>query len=66
VVGEVGGALAAGASREVTLEFDVPADARALRVVPSWRGAPGWLLPGPENMLVQRRTGIALDIAGVQ
>jgi hypothetical protein len=63
VAGDVGGALAAASSREATLEFDVPEDARALRLVPGWRGAPGWLLPGPDNVLVQRRTGIALDIA---
>jgi hypothetical protein len=60
VAGGAGGTLAAGESREVTLGFDVPADATGLRLVASWRGTPGWLVPGPDQVLVQRRSGIAL------
>ena len=64
VGGDLGGALGAGEARDVTLDFDVPADARHLRLVANWQGMPGWVVPGPDQVLVQRRNGIALD-AGV-
>jgi len=63
VAGDVGGALGAGEGRDVTLGFDVPADAQGLRLVANWQGTPEWLLPGPEHAIVQRRRGIALDPA---
>jgi hypothetical protein len=65
VAGDVGDVLAAGESREVTLRFDVPADARDLRLVANWRGTPGWVVPGPDQVLVQRRSGITLVPAEV-
>jgi len=60
VAGDMGGALLAGESRDVPLQFDVPTDARDLRLVANWRSAPAWLMPGPDHVVVQRRTGIAL------
>jgi hypothetical protein len=60
VAGDVGGALGPGESREATLGFDVPPDADGLRLVANWSGLPEWLVPGPDQALVQRRTGIAL------
>ena len=52
--------LAPGDSYERTVHFDVPASATGLRLVGTWQGWPAYAIPGPDNIYVQRRSGIAL------
>lgn len=52
--------LAPGDSYERTLHFDVPPEASGLRLVGTWQGWPAYAIPGPDNIYVQRRSGIVL------
>ena len=52
--------LGPGDSYERTLHFAVPASATDLRLVGTWQGWPAYGIPGPDNIFVQRRSGIAL------
>ena len=57
--------LGPGDSYERTLHFAVPAWATGLRLVGTWQGWAAYLIPGPDNILVQRRGGIALTFDSV-
>src|SRR5690242_13259501 len=59
--GTLDGALGAGETREAALRFALPATARAPRLVVSWGDWEDYLVPGPENALVQQRRAIRLD-----
>jgi len=52
--------LGPGDSYERTLHFAVPASATGLRLIGTWQGWPAYAIPGPDNIFVQRRSGIAL------
>ena len=52
--------LGPGDSYERTVHFDVPASATGLQLVGTWQGWPAYAIPGPDNIYVQRRSGIAL------
>ena len=52
--------LGPGDSYERTLHFAVPASATGLRLVGTWQGWPAYVIPGPDNIFVQRRSGIVL------
>jgi hypothetical protein len=52
--------LGPGDSYERTLHFAVPASATGLRLVGTWQGWPAYAIPGPDNIFVQRRSGIVL------
>ena len=52
--------LGPGDSYERAVHFDVPSTARGLRLVGTWQGWPAYAIPGPDNIFVQRRSGIAL------
>lgn len=52
--------LGPGDSYERTLHFAVPLSATGLRLVGTWQGWPAYAIPGPDNIFVQRRSGIAL------
>jgi len=52
--------LGPGDAYERTLHFAVPASATGLRLVGTWQGWPAYAIPGPDNIFVQRRSGIAL------
>ena len=55
--------LPAGASVSRTLRFIVPGDVASPRLLVSWRGWPNYLIPGPENPLVQRKASLLLASA---
>jgi len=57
--------LGPGDSYERTLRFDVPSSATGLRLVGTWQGWPAYAIPGPDNIYVQRRSGIALTADSV-
>jgi hypothetical protein len=57
--------LGPGDSYERTLHFDVPSSATGLRLVGTWQGWPAYAIPGPDNIYVQRRSGIALTADSV-
>jgi hypothetical protein len=57
--------LRPGESYERTLRFDVPSSATGLRLVGTWRGWPAYAIPGPDNIYVQRQSGIALTADSV-
>ena len=57
--------LGPGDSYERTLHFDIPVSATGLRLVGTWQGWPAYAIPGPDNIYVQRRSGIALTIDSV-
>ena len=57
--------LGPGDSYERTVHFDVPASATGLRLVGTWQGWPAYAIPGPDNIYVQRRSGIALTADSV-
>jgi hypothetical protein len=52
--------LGPGDFYERTLHFAVPATATGLKLVGTWQGWPAYAIPGPDNIFVQRRSGIAL------
>jgi hypothetical protein len=52
--------LGPGDAYERTVHFGVPATATGLRLVGTWRGWPAYAIPGPDNIFVQQRSGIAL------
>jgi hypothetical protein len=52
--------LGPGDAYERTVHFTVPASATGLRLVGTWQGWPAYAIPGPDNIFVQRRSGIAL------
>jgi hypothetical protein len=52
--------LAPGDAYERSLHFNVPPEATGLRLVGTWQGWPAYAIPGPDNIYVQRRSGIAL------
>lgn len=52
--------LGPGDSYERAVHFDVPSTATGLRLVGTWQGWPAYAIPGPDNIFVQRRSGIAL------
>ena len=52
--------LAAGAEYARDLHFRIPAGATAERLVATWGDWPDYVVPGPENALVQRRRSILL------
>ncbi|MBP2646935.1 MAG: hypothetical protein H6Q77_559 [Gemmatimonadetes bacterium] len=52
--------LGPGDVYERTLHFAVPASATGLRLVGTWQGWPAYAIPGPDNIFVQRRSGIVL------
>lgn len=52
--------LGPGDAYERTLHFAVPVSATGLRLVGTWQGWPAYAIPGPDNIFVQRRSGIAL------
>jgi hypothetical protein len=52
--------LGPGDAYERTVHFNVPASATGLRLVGTWQGWPAYAIPGPDNIFVQRRSGIAL------
>lgn len=59
--------LRPGAAYERTLRFGVPpGTTAAVALTANWRGTLGWLVPGPENVLVQRRTQIRLLVETVR
>jgi len=58
--------LGPGDSYERTLHFDIPASSTGLRLVGTWHGWPAYAIPGPDNIYVQRRSGIALTIDSVK
>lgn len=51
-----------GAAYERTLRFNVPAGASSVALTANWRSLASWLVAGPENTLVQRRTEIHLPV----
>lgn len=51
-----------GAGYERTLRFNVPAGTSSVALSANWRGLASWLVAGPENTLVQRRTQIHLPV----
>lgn len=53
--------LLPGDTYERTVRFAVPPGATGLKLVGTWQGWPAYLIPGPDNIYVQRRSGIALD-----
>ena len=53
--------LGPGDAYERTVHFNVPASATGLRLVGTWQGWPAYAIPGPDNIFVQRRSGIALN-----
>lgn len=57
--------LRPGTGYERTLRFSVPAGTSSLALTANWRGTIGWLIPGPENVLVQRKTQIRLPVETV-
>lgn len=57
--------LGPGDAYERPLHFDVPASATGLRLVGTWQGWPAYAIPGPDNIFVQRRSGIALTTDSV-
>lgn len=52
--------LLAGMAVNWTLRFIVPADIRAPRLLVTWRGWLDYLVPGPQNPLVQRKASLML------
>lgn len=52
--------LGPGDSYERTLTFKVPSGASGLRLVGTWTGWPAYAIPGPDNIFVQRQSGILL------
>ena len=52
--------LGPGDTYDRTVHFAVPASATGLRLVGTWQGWPAYAIPGPDNIFVQRRSGIAL------
>jgi len=58
--------LLPGVGYERTLRFSVPTSTPALALTANWRGAIGWVIPGPENVLVQRKTQIRLPVEAVR
>lgn len=54
--------LGPGDSYERVVRFPVPAAATGLRLVGTWQGWPAYVIPGPDNIFVQRRGGIVLTI----
>jgi hypothetical protein len=52
--------LQPGESYERTLRFAVPPTASALRLTGTWQGWLAYVIPGPDNIFVQRRTAIQL------
>jgi len=52
--------LGPGDSYERAVHFAVPSSATGLRLVGTWQGWPAYAIPGPDNIFVQRRSGIAL------
>ncbi len=63
----LGGALQdplnAGDSYTTRLRFDVPAGAGPLRLVATWGDWQDYVIPGPENAMVQRRRTVDLALA---
>lgn len=57
--------LEPGDSYERTVHFSVPPEATGLRLVGTWHGWPAYAIPGPDNIYVQRRSGIALGADSV-
>lgn len=57
--------LGPGDVYERTLHFDVPSSATGLRLVGTWQGWPAYAIPGPDNIFVQQRSGIALTADSV-
>ena len=57
--------LGPGDSYERTLRFAVPSSATGLRLVGTWQGWPAYAIPGPDNIFVQRRSGITLTADSV-
>jgi hypothetical protein len=57
--------LGPGDSYERSVHFDVPSTATGLRLVGTWQGWPAYAIPGPDNIFVQRRSGIALTADSV-
>ena len=57
--------LGPGDSYERPVRFKVPPSATGLRLVGTWRGWPAYAIPGPDNIFVQRRSGIALTADSV-
>ena len=49
----------AGESRTHPVQFAVPPDAGPVRIMVSWGGL-DYLIPGPQNPLVQRRASLAV------
>ncbi len=58
--------LQAGQGYERSLRFSVPAGTRNLALTANWRGTAAWLIPGPENPLVQRKTEIRVPVEAPQ
>jgi hypothetical protein len=58
--------LAAGAGYDRDLRFRLPREAEAKRLVVTWGDWPDHVVPGPENVLVQRRRSILLAAPAVR
>ncbi len=58
--------LGPGDSYERTLHFAVPESATQLRLTGTWYGWPAYAIPGPDNIFVQRQSGIALTTDAVR
>lgn len=60
VEGRLAGELAAGESFTRRLHFDLPPDATPARLLVTWGDWQDYVIPGPENALVQRRRSVLL------
>ncbi len=56
--------LPAGASYERDVRFALPPNAGADRLIATWGDWQDYLVPGPENALVQQRRALRLDLSG--
>jgi hypothetical protein len=61
--GQLARTLGAGESYTERLRFELPADALEPRLVVSWGDWMDYIVPGPENALVQQRSSIRLASA---
>jgi hypothetical protein len=66
VAGQLARTLGAGESYTERLRFDLPADALEPGLVLTWGDWMDYIVPGPENALVQQRSSISLALADVQ
>ena len=59
--GALAAMLPAGATMDSRLRFDLPAAARDPRLIVTWGDWEDYVVPGPENALVQRKRSIPLQ-----